>query len=159
MQHSIYYNARTDRQYKAATGLSMAEFEALFLLFAPLYTLKSSVTVGGQKEPVFTNKKEALFFVLYAHKAYPTLQNLGLCFGISDATASRYLDRLKPCLKAALRQQNPALRRVFSTQAEFDTAFAGVTDIFIDVTEIPVERAENYEVQKNHYSGKKNFTR
>ena len=157
MQHSIYYNARTDRQYKAATGLSIAEFESLSDLFAPLYIPQTSAAAGGQKEPVLTDKKEALFFVLYAHKAYPTLQHPGLCFGISDATASRYLELLKPCLKAALQQQTPVLRRVFTPQADFDAAVEGVTDVFIDVTEIPIERADNYDVQKDYYSGKKNF--
>ena len=157
MQHSIYHNARTDRQYKAATGLSLVEFEALFQQFASLYVPKAPAAITGQKEPVLTNKREALFFVLYALKAYPTLQNLGLCFGISDAAASRYLELLKPCLKAALQQQTPALRRVFSRQADFDAAFVGVTDIFIDVTEIPIERADNYEVQREYYSGKKKF--
>lgn len=158
MQHSIYHNAKNDRQYRAATGLSLVEFDALFLHFSPFYVPKLPAAIGGRKEPVLTDKREALFFVLYAYKAYPTLQNLGLCFGISDAAASRYLDLLKPCLKAALEQQSPAIRRVFSSQSDFDAAFDGVTDIFLDVTEIPIERAANYDVQKDHYSGKKNFT-
>lgn len=158
MQHSIYHNAKTDRQYRAATGLSLVEFDILFHHFSGFYLPKSSAVVGGRKEPVLTNKREALFFILYAHKAYPTLQNLGLCFGISDAAASRYLELLKPCLKAALQQQTPALRRVFSNQSDFDAAFNGVTDIFLDITEVPIERAENYAVQKEQYSGKKNST-
>jgi len=158
MQHSIYHNAKTDRQYRAATGLSAVEFEALFRHFTAFYVPKLPAVLNGRKEPVLTDKREALFFILFAYKAYPTLQNLGLCFGISDAAASRYLELLKPCLKAALQQQSPALRRVFSSQSDFDTAFSGVTDIFLDVTEVPIERADNYEVQKEHYSGKKNST-
>lgn len=155
MQHSIYHNAKTDRQYRAATGLSAVEFEVLFRYFAAFYAPKSSAALSVRKEPVLTDKREALFFILFAYKACPTLQNLGFCFGISDAAASRYLESLKPCLKAALQQQSPALRRVFSSQSDFDTAFSGVTDIFLDVTEVPIERADNYTVQKEQYSGKK----
>ena len=156
MQHSIYHNAKNDRQYKAATGLSRAEFDALCVPFSTFYLPKETPPTTGANAPALTDKREALFFVLFAYKAYPTLQNLGLCFGLSDACASRYLDLLKPCLKAALRAQAAPLRRVFASQAAFDEAFQDVGDLFIDVTEIPVERADAYDVQKLFFSGKKN---
>ena len=158
MHHSIYHNAKNDRQYKAATGLSRAEFDALYAHFDAFYLPKATPPTTGTNAPALTDKREALFFVLFAYKAYPTLQNLGLCFGISDACASRYLELLKPCLKTALRAQTPPLRRVFASQSAFDEAFQDVNDLFIDVTEIPVERAAEYDVQKLFYSGKKNST-
>ena len=37
---SIYQNLKKDAHYKAATGLSLAEFDALFLVFADFYTPK-----------------------------------------------------------------------------------------------------------------------
>ena len=83
---------------------------------------------------------------------------MGVYFGMSDASVSNYLALLKPCLKAALAAQGALVRRVFANQQAFDAAFAGETDLFIDVTEIPIERAAKYDVQKEHYSGKKNFT-
>lgn len=155
---SIYHNLKKDAQYRAVTGLSLAEFEALFQSFAEYYVPKLPPVYAGPPLPVLTDKREALFFILYYFKAYPTLQNLGLCFGISNAAASRYLDLLKPCLKAALQRQQVLISRVFVGQQAFDTLFAGVTDLFFDVTEVPVERASNQDVQKAHFSGKKNFT-
>ncbi len=155
---SIYNNLRKDAQYRAATGLSLAEFEALFDVFADCYLPKSPPLYDGPPLPVLTDKREALFFILYYFKAYPTLQNLGLCFGISNAAASRYLELLKPCLKAALQRQKVLIGRVFAGQQEFEERFAGVTELFFDVTEIPVERAANQQEQKLHFSGKKNFT-
>lgn len=155
---SIYQNLRKDAHYKAATGLSLAEFDALFLVFADFYTPKSPPLYDGPPLPVLTDKREALFFILYYYKTYPTLQNLGLSFGISNAAASKYLDLLKPCLKAALQQQHLLIKRVFTGQQEFDTLFEGVTELFFDVTEVPIERAANQEIQKLHFSGKKNFT-
>lgn len=154
---SIYHNARNERQYKAATGLSIAEFDALYDLFQSFYTPKK-VAITGPTQPILTDKKEALFFILHYYKAYPTLQNLGLYFGISDAAASQYLELLKPCLKAALGQQNMLAKRLFTGQKSFEETFAGVTDLFIDVTEIPIERAVDEEVQRSQYSGKKNST-
>lgn len=158
MTASIYHNAQNERQYKAATGLSRAEFEALYELFAPHYLPKKPLPYSTHTLPVLTDKKEALFFILHYHKAYPTLQNLGMYFGMSDATASHYLELLKPCLKAALQQQQLLAKRLFTGQASFEETFAGVEDLFIDGTEISAERPENQELQKDWYSGKKNFT-
>lgn len=155
---SIYQNLEKDAQYKAATGLSLAEFDTLSLVFANFYTPKLPPLYDGPPLPVLTDKREALFFILYYYKTYPTLQNLGLSFGISNSAASKYLDLLKPCLKAALQQQHLLIKRVFTGQQEFDTLFEGVTELFFDVTEVPVERAANQDVQKLHFSGKKNST-
>lgn len=155
MPSSIYQNALKERQYKAATGLSLAEFDALYLLFAPLYEPKQALPHLPNAPVLLTDKREALFFVLHYLKAYPTLQNMGLYFGMSDASVSNCLARLKPCLKAALAQQNALAHRLFPTQQAFEDAFAGEQDLFIDVTEIPIERAVNQDVQKLNYSGKK----
>lgn len=147
MASSIYHNAVTDRQYKAATGLSRQEFATLYEQFAPLYLPKELPRYAKQVQPVLTDKREALFFVLHYHKAYPTLQNLGMYFGISDAAASAYLELLKPCLQAALQQQEVANSQLAKNQATVDRQFAGVTDLVIDVTEVPIECAVNQKVQ------------
>ena len=158
MAFSIYHNATKERQYKAATGLSLAEFDALYVLFIPFYEPSTPSPYLTDAPTILADKREALFFILHYFKAYPTLQNMGVYFGMSDASVSNYLALLKPCLKAALAAQGALVRRVFANQQAFDAAFAGETDLFIDVTEIPIERAANYDVQKEHYSGKKNFT-
>jgi hypothetical protein len=157
MPSSIYHNARTERQYKAATGLSPIEFEALYALFEHFYTPKQPAPYSAYL-PVLTDKREALFFILHYYKAYPTLQNLGMYFGLSDSAASQYLELLKPCLKAALQQQQVLTKRLFTGQKDFEQTFAGVQDLFIDVTEVPIERAVNQEIQRSQYSGKKNDT-
>jgi hypothetical protein len=158
MSASIFLNARNERQYKAATGLSITEFENLYRLFERFYTPKQPARYSSFL-PVLTNKKEALFFILHYYKAYPTLQNLGMYFGLSDAAASRAIELLKPCLKAALQQQKTVAQRLFTGQISFEQTFAGVQDLFIDVTEIPVERPENQKNQEDWYSGKKNSIR
>ena len=159
MATSIYHNAHNDRQYKAATGLSIQQFKSLYDLFSLYYSPKVPPLYEKQIAPVLTDKKEALFFILHYYKAYPTLQNLGMYFGISDATAARYLELIKPCLKAALQQQGAANRVVAKNQEAFDDLFSGVTDLVIDVTEVPIERAVKQDIQREHYSGKKNSTR
>lgn len=138
MASSIYHNASADRQYKAATGLSVAQFDNLYAQFAPWYTPKAIPVYVEQIQPALTNKKEALVFILHYYKAYPTLQNLGLYFGVSDSTGSAYLELLKPCLKAALQQQGAENRVLAKNQSAFDKHVAGVTDLVIDVTEVPI---------------------
>jgi hypothetical protein len=155
MASSIFHNAVTDRQYKAATGLSIAQFEHLYAQFAPFYTPKRMPLYAKQVAPVLTNKKEALFFILHYYKSYPTLQNVGMYFGISDAATSSYLELLTPCLKAALQQQGIENRVLFPSQEAFDKQFVGIPDLVVDVTEIPIERAVHQTIQKEHYSGKK----
>ena len=149
------YHARNDRQYKAATGLSKVQFEALYRLFEPFYELKKPVSSTTRQQPVLTNKREALFFILHYYKAYPSLQNMGMYFGFSDFTASTYLERMKPCLKAALQARGLHNIPLFTTQEEFDKKFADVTDLVIDVTEVPIERSGNQDIQREYYSDKK----
>ncbi len=153
---SIYTNLKNDRQYRAATGLDFDKFQALQQVFSRHFVAKKNSKVGG-KITRFTENGEALFFVLFYLKTYPTLQVLGLQFGISDTCSHDNLSYLMPFLKAALRDKNTLVSRIFESQESFEKAFEGVEDIFIDGTEFPIERADNQEVQEKGYSGKKNF--
>jgi hypothetical protein len=155
---SIYQNLTTDKQYKAATGLNLTEFEQLFIVFDKLYLSKISNPYLKDKQPVLSDKREALFFILHYYKSYPTLQNMGLYFGFSEFTVSQYLERIKPVLKAALGQNTDIKTTIFKDQTAFDEAFKNVDEIYIDVSEIPVERPQDKEIQVNKYSGKKNIT-
>jgi hypothetical protein len=152
---SIFENVRTDEQYRAACGLGIDKFEELFTYFDKIYKPKPEVTYRNEKLPVLTNTKEALFFILYHLKTGVTYQVLGLSFGISNASAKNYVDRIKPYLKVCLEKLNCMPSSLFKDQASFDKTFDGVTDLVIDCTEIPVQRAHEYESQKEFYSGKK----
>lgn len=80
---------------------------------------------------------------------------MGLYFGFSDFTASTYLTLLKPILKTALQQVTYLKKFIFKDQASFDKAFEGVEEIYIDVTEITVQRPQNEVLQEKKYSGEK----
>lgn len=152
---SIYQNLNNDKQYKAATGLSEIEFEKLFMVFNELCFSKTPNPYLKDKQPVLSDKKEALFFILHYYKSYPTLQNMGLYFGFSEFTVSQYLERIKPVLKAALHQNTDIRAIVFKDQKAFDEAFENTGEIYIAVSEIPVERPVDKQIQRNKYSGKK----
>ncbi len=83
---SIYTNLRTERQYRAATGLSEKTFNQLFEQFKRFYVPKKGNSASPY-EPLFQDAREALCFILFYYKTYPTLQILGLQFGCSDKSA------------------------------------------------------------------------
>ena len=91
---SIYHNLKSDKQYKAGSGLSKIRFEQIFKDFDKLYYPKTGNPYVKDKAPVLTDKREALFFILHYYKSYPTLQNMGLYFGFSEFTVSQYLEEL-----------------------------------------------------------------
>lgn len=153
---SIYQNLKNDKHYKAGSGLSKIQFEKLFKIFEKLYFPKSGNPYLKDKSPVLTDKREALFFILHYYKSYPTLQNMGLYFGFSEFTVSQYLEALKPILKASLSQNDELKTVIFKDQSTFDQAFEGVDEIYIDVTEVPIERSQDKAIQEKRYSGKKN---
>lgn len=159
MAASIYKNVENDRQYSASTGLKKCEFDALYEVFEKYYMPKQILVVGEKKQSVLQDKRETLFFILYHLKSGVSYQLLGISFGISEGSAISYVRRIKPALKASLKALNCMPANLFKNQEEFDKVFENVEDIFIDCTEIPVERAENKEVQEEFYSGKKNNIR
>ena len=151
---SIYKNLSNEKQWKASTGLNETEFEKLLSYFNKLYFAKTGNPYVPDKNPVLTDKREALFFILHYLKAYPTLLNMSLYFGISEASVSEYITLLKPVLKATLLSSGTELY----SEKDFSKIFEGVEDLFIDGFEIPIQRPVDEEKQKNHYSGKKNST-
>lgn len=151
---SIYQNVRTDKDYRASTGMDKSEFDTLFLLFEKLYNSKKGSGLDNLNKPLFTDKREALFFILYYLKTYPTFQILGLQFGISEASAYNYVKMLKPFLMSCLNAFSCQPVRLFDTQEEFDAFFEGI-EIFIDGTELRTQRPCEEEKQKENYSGKK----
>ena len=101
---NVYHNLRTERQYKATTALSRKEFDHLYSYFQKYYVHKPANPHPGTPQPVLTDSREALFFVLHYLKAYPTLECMGLYFGIGVQTVSDYLKRTKACLRASLEE-------------------------------------------------------
>ena len=74
---SIFQNLETARQYSASTGLTKENFKELEEVFKTLYQPKSPNRMTGESAHL-SNSAEALFFILWYLKTYPTWQNLGL---------------------------------------------------------------------------------
>jgi hypothetical protein len=156
---SFFANVKSERDFKATTGLSKDEFCQLNDAFSSYYlpnTLEG-IPEGFGRETVFQKSDEALFFLLYHHKTAVTYDVLGLNFGISRAAAHTTVASLKPILKQVLHNLDVLPKRVFQTQVEVDDYFSGVPDLSIDATEMPTQRPVNQEEQEARYS-KKNIS-
>ena len=156
---SIFSNTKSDRDFRATTGLSKEEFNRLSDKFSCYYTptVLSGFPNGFGNNSIFQNPKEALFFLLYHYKVATTYDVLAISFGIGRATAHNTITSLNPILKKVLEDEKVLPKRIFSNAKDFESYFLNVPDILIDATESPTQRPDNEDEQKDRYS-KKNIS-
>lgn len=164
------YKAITeDRQMRALTGLNIKQFNQLVFEFAAEYqedkqkAYLAGLTAGkrrrrpggGQKGklPAMADK---LFFTLVYFKTYPTFDVLGVQFEMGRSKANENLHKLAPILMRTLVRLGVMPYREFKSAADMRTAFKSTDWILIDVTERFYRRSQDYETQRDHFSGKKN---
>jgi len=156
-----YKDIRTDRQWRATTGLDESRFRKLSQEFGKaheeIFDMPISVRKRNAKGPGKLGSNEAfLFFVLYALKIGPTLDNLGLCFDMDISNAKNSLSEGIRILRAALHKAGVIPRDGFDDAKDFAEAMKGYKDLVIDATEMRTNRPADNEDQKEAYSGKKN---
>jgi hypothetical protein len=147
----------------AHTGLKPDEFEALAVLFdqawqryISAYTLEGKPRQRqsrGRKNETFPTLEDRLLFVLYYLKTNPLQEVLATAFGLRQPHACAWLGLLLPILEQALGKADCLPER---TGQGLAAAVEKHQRVLIDGTERPIQRSRDYEVQKEHYSGKKN---
>ena len=159
---------RDDRQMRALTGVSLAQFEILLEVFTMLYQqmqwqayqdglaagTRQRQPGGGQKGALPT-MREKLLFLLYYFKVYPTFDVLGTHFNMARSKANENLHKLTPVLYQVLVHLGVMPQREFATPSELLDALDGLDTILIDVTERQHRRPQDEQAQREHYSGKK----
>ncbi len=167
---------RDERQMRALTGLSPAEFEQLLPTFSEVYLAQRQAEYeqavqagerqrkrGGGRKSKLPSLADKLLFVLYYYKDYPTFDVLGTQFNLSGdplgAKAHTQLHLLSPILHETLVKLEMMPHRAFKTVEELTLALKGVDQIIIDATERAYRRPQDAEQQRAHYSGKKNAIR
>jgi hypothetical protein len=163
---------RDDRQMRALTGLSQAQFDAMLPVFGAVYdeerwqAYEAGVAAGTRqrrpgggatgKLPTMADK---LLFVLYYYKTYPTFDVLGTQFDMGRSKANENLHKLTPILYQTLVRLGAMPHREFATVADLKVALRGIDQILIDVTERLYRRSQEQQMQREYYSGKKNAIR
>ena len=163
---------KDDRQMKAFTGLSQAQFADLLPVFSDTYqttqqqTYEQGVesgtrtrTPGGGSKGKLPTMADKLLFVLYYYKTYPTFDVLGTQFAMVRSKAHENLHKLSPVLHKTLVRLEMMPHREFTTPDEFRSALKGADRLIIDATERAYRRSQDEAKQREHYSGKKKSIR
>ena len=159
---------RDDRQMKALTGLSQAQFDHLLPVFKDLYQAIQHKTYeegvesgtrtrkpGGGAKGKLPTMAEKLLFVLYYYKTYPTFDVLGTQFEMVRSKAHQHLHKLSPILYDTLVHLELMPYRELGTPEDLKAALQGVDRLIIDATERAYHRSADDVKQREHYSGKK----
>ena len=163
---------RDDRQMKALTGLSQAQFDHLLPIFSDLYQATQQKTYedgvnsgtrrrhpGGGAKGKLPTMADKLQFVLYYYKTYPTCDVLGQQFAMARSKAHAHLHTLSPMLYDTLVHLELMPYRELATPEALKAALHGVDRLLIDATERAYQRSTDDAKQREHYSGKKNSIR
>ena len=159
---------RDERQMKALTGLSQAQFDSLLPVFRDIYRAAQQHAYeqgsqsgtrwrrpGGGSKGKLPTMVEKLQFVLYYYKTYPTFDVLGTQFAMARSRAHENLHKLSPILYDTLVHLELMPYREVATPEELKAALQGVDRLLIDATERAYHRAQDDAKQREHYSGKK----
>jgi hypothetical protein len=159
---------RDERQLKALTGLSHAEFDHLLPVFSEVYAeqqqqkyaegvLSGTRTrqLGGGAKGKLPTLADTLVFVLYYYKTYPTFDVFGTQFAMVRSKAHENLYKLSPVLHKTLVRLEMMPHRTFTTPEELKAALKGVDRVIIDATERAYRRSQDDATQRDYYSGKK----
>ena len=163
---------RDDRQMKALTGLSQAQFDHLLAIFRDIYQTTQQKTYedgiksgtrqrqpGGGVKGKLPTMADKLQFVLYYYKTYPTFDVLGQQFEMARSKANENLHKLSPILYDTLVHLDLMPYRELSTPEDVKAALQGVDRLRIDATERAYHRSTDHATQREHDSGKKNSIR
>ena len=159
---------RGDRQMKALTGLSQAQFDSLLPVFSDLYRAAQQHAYeegsqsgtrrrrpGGGSKGKLPTMVEKLQFVLYYYKTYPTFDVLGTQFAMARSKAHENLHKLSPMLYDTLGHLELMPYRELATPEALQAALQGVDRLLIDATERAYHRSQDEAKQREHDSGKK----
>lgn len=160
---SLAQARRSDRVMKAATSLTVAEFDALARRFEAVWagSLAQHTAEGAarQRRPgagrtgALHTVELKLFFILFYYKAYPTQDLMGLLFGFTQGQVSYWVGRLTAQVSRLMDLHKPA-RRV-SDLRELLARQPDLTEVIVDGTERRLPRPVRADRQRRYYSGRK----
>jgi Helix-turn-helix of DDE superfamily endonuclease/DDE superfamily endonuclease len=154
------------RDFLAATGLTLEEFEKLLPAFQAAYAILYPHTLtctgkprqrraGGGVKGVLHRYDDKLLFILVYQKTNPLQTMHALQFGLSQPQANYWLHQLLPVLQQALAALGLAPERDASRLATSPLLLEGAPAGAMDGTERRRQRPTDAQQQKEHYSGKK----
>src|SRR5215470_19245459 len=131
------------REFLAATGLMLAEFECLFSAFQAAYehqyppdlTYEGKArqrSAGGGEKGTLPSFADKLLFILVYQKTNPLQVMHGLQFALSQSQTNYWMHRLLPVLQHALREMGHAPERDAQRVETSALALAGAPTMAVD---------------------------
>lgn len=161
IQHRAF--RASQRVVRALTGLSRAEFDQLVPAFAGALQTQAATawqdrvrrrrTGGGRKVYVPTIQDRLLFILVYV-RLYPIQELQALLFGLSQPQACYWIHTLLPALRTALERECALPARPAATVEELQQRCPDLV-FLLDAAERPIQRPQDDDRQRRHYSGKK----
>jgi hypothetical protein len=149
----------------ALTGLARREFDELLPVFAQALTAAEAAkkpkrkqrqrAAGGGRKPGLGSAEDKLLFILVYTKTYPLQVVQGQLFGMSQSSASEWIQRLLPILAAALEALGVLPERDGAQVARQKRRPGETPDLVVDGVERRRLRPKDAKMQTIHYSGKK----
>lgn len=144
---------------KSSIGFSIQDLQTLSILFQECYQDIYGISLEEKfknlgKTPILATHEEVVFFVLFQLKNALTYDVLGAVFGTNGSNAQRSFNQYLPLIRRILAKLSVLPTRNLK-QSDCDQLAQQEQEIYLDATEIPVQRPDNQEHQKELYSGKK----
>ena len=154
------------KEFLAATGLKVEEFEILLPAFETAYEKiyppnlnaegkERQRRAGGGNKSVLATTAEKLVFILVYEKTNPLQTMHGLQFGLSQPQTNYWIHRLLPVLKEALGELKLMPEREATKVVERMKGQATPASGVVDATKRRRNRPVDATKQQAHYSGKK----
>ena len=160
---SLAHARRSDRLMKAATSLTVAEFDALAGQFEPLWAGQLAQRTaqgaprqrgpGGGRKGALPTAPLKLFFILFYYKAYPTQDLMGLLFGFTQGQVSDWVGRLTQAVSTLMDLHLPA--RAVRDLHQLLEREPALREVIVDGTERRLPRPVHRGRQRHYYSGRK----
>lgn len=155
-----YKEIRNERQWKAMTGLTQAEFTSLSTAFGTGYEQINGIRLQQGlanlgKAGVLSSYEDCLYFTLFQLKTAQSFDCLGVLFHMDGSSAHRNFIKYLAVVEVALQQQSALPRRSFANLADFRKYLQSEEEVIADATEIRTQRPADKDKQQQHYSGKK----
>jgi DDE superfamily endonuclease/Helix-turn-helix of DDE superfamily endonuclease len=145
------------------TGLTPEEFNDLAPTFAQAWQehvrrnwlgQKRQRARGGGPHGELDTPEKKLLFILFYFRHYPVQEVMGALFGFNQPQANKWIMRLTPLLKKALKRELLLPER---RTARLDRVLAECPELklLLDGTDRPIRRPQNPKRQRDCYSGRK----
>ncbi len=154
------------REFLAATGLRIEEFECLLSTFEKCYQAslptkpkptrkKKQRNAGGGRKSKLATLSDKLLFILVYQKTFQLQTMHGLQFGLSQGRVNYWVHYLLPVLQKTLAEMGMKPEREGKKVATTIEAVEGGANLSRDASQRELQRPVKREKQKAKYSGKK----